>query len=919
MTAPPALLPGTKTVPFARALAAHDDRTAVITTDGPVTYRELAARVEATADRLGPARRLVLVVGANTVEALVVHLAALSAGHPVLLVPGDHPEAVQSLIDAYDPDVVAHPDGGQWVLDERRPVSAHDLHPDLALLLSTSGSTGSPKLVRLSHGNLQANAESIADYLGIRDTDRAATTLPMHYCYGLSVIHSHLLRGAALILTDLSVADRCFWELFRSARGTTFAGVPYTFDLLDRVGFASMDLPHLRYVTQAGGRLAPDRVQHYAALGRAAGWELFAMYGQTEATARMAYLPPDLAHTHPGVAGVPIPGGSFRLEPLPDWPEEDTGELVYTGPNVMLGYARTPDDLALGRTTQELHTGDIARRTPEGMYEIVGRRSRFVKILGLRIDPAQVEAMLARHGVTALCTGDDTGLSVAAVGAGAGSAGAGASAAGAGSGGAGSAGAGAAGAGAGAAGAGAAGAGAAGAHASDARRIRNLVTSECGLPARAVRVHVLADLPRLPTGKPDYRAVRELAHPADAGSSAQGPGSGPEDLCRLYAQVLDRTDVTRDSTFVSLGGDSLSYVEMTLHLEERLGHLPTDWHTTPIGELRPPEGESPAHRRTLDTSVALRAVAIFCIVGSHIHVFGIKGGAHLLLAIAGYNFARFHLTTAERGERVRRACLSIARVAVPSMIWIGFVLLLNNDYTLANLALLDSVLGPEDSKTGMHFWFIEALVYILVVAVALLALPLADRAERRFPYGLPLTLAALGLLTRYDLLRLPDRAHMPDAVTVFWLFALGWAAAKAGSRTQRIVVTAAALATVPGFFPGDPGREAIIITTFALLVWVPSLPSRERVNQVAGLLATSSLYIYLTHWQIFPLIDGFSRHLAFLASLIFGIAYGIAATRVMRRLPSPLSPGALRTRTRPGLRAPGVARARPRSRSGVAP
>ncbi|MFC9583653.1 AMP-binding protein [Streptomyces yangpuensis] len=874
MIAHSALLPGTKSVPFAGALAEHGGRTAVITVDGPVTYRELADRVEATAKRLGHTRRLVLVIGANTVDALVVHLAALSAGHPVLLVPGGHPEAVQSLVEAYDPDVVARPDdSGKWQLDERRTVSVHDLHPDLALLLSTSGSTGSPKLVRLSHENLQANAESIAEYLEIQDTDRAATTLPMHYCYGLSVIHSHLLRGAALILTDLSVADSCFWDLFRTARGTTFAGVPYTFDLLDRVGFAAMDLPHLRYVTQAGGRLAPDRVRHYAALGRAAGWELFAMYGQTEATARMAYLPPGLAETHPEAAGVPIPGGSFRLEPLPDWPEEGTGELVYAGPNVMLGYAHTPEDLALGRTVDELHTGDIARRTAEGMYEIVGRRSRFVKILGLRIDPVQVEAMLARHGVSALCAGDDTALSVAAV--------------------------------------------AAGAHAADARRIRNLVTSECGLPARAVRVHVLADLPRLPTGKPDYRAVRELAaRPADTDSSPPGPGGGPEDLCLLYARILDRTDVTRDSTFVSLGGDSLSYVEMSLHLEERLGRLPTDWHITPIRELRPPEGDVPAHRRTLETSVALRAMAIFCIVGSHIHVFGIKGGAHLLLAIAGYNFARFHLTTAERGERIRRACLSIARVAVPSMIWIGFVLLLNDDYTLANLALLDSVLGPEDSKTGMHFWFIEALVYILVVAAALLALPLADRAERRFPYGLPLTLAAIGLLTRYDLLGLPDRTRIPDAVTVFWLFALGWAAAKASTRTQRIVVTAAALATVPGFFPGDPGREAIIIATFALLVWVPSLPSRERVNQVAGLLATSSLYIYLTHWQIFPLIDGFSRHSAFLASLIFGIAYGIAATRVMRALPSLLSPRTLRRRARRSLQ---VVSGQPWSKSNVTP
>ncbi|MFJ3725498.1 AMP-binding protein [Streptomyces sp. NPDC090045] len=858
MTALPALLPGTNTVPFAGTLAAHGGRTALITADGPVTYRELAARVEATASRLGRKRRLVLVVGANTVEALVVHLAALSAGHPVLLVPGDHPEAVQSLVDAYDPDVVAHPDGGQWVLDARRPVSAHDLHPDLALLLSTSGSTGSPKLVRLSHENLQANAESIADYLEIQETDRAATTLPMHYCYGLSVIHSHLLRGAALILTDLSVADSCFWDLFRNAQGTTFAGVPYTFDLLDRVGFASMDLPHLRYVTQAGGRLAPDRVRHYAALGRAAGWKLFAMYGQTEATARMAYLPPELAETHPEAAGVAIPGGSFRLQPLPDWPDENTGELVYAGPNVMLGYADAPEDLALGRTVDELRTGDIARRTPAGLYEIVGRRSRFAKILGLRIDPAQVETMLARHDVASLCTGDDEALAIAAIGTGA----------------------------------------------ATARRIRSLVTSECGLPARAVRVHLLADLPRLATGKPDYRAVRELARPNDLGSSTpEHPlGSGPEDLCLLYARILDRPDVTPDGSFVSLGGDSLSYVEMSLHLEERLGHLPPDWHTTPIRELRPPDGEIPVHRRALETSVALRAMAIFCIVGSHIHVFGIKGGAHLLLAIAGYNFARFHLTTAERGERVRRACLSIARVAVPSVIWIGFVLLINDDYTLANLALLDSVLGPADSKTGMHFWFIEALVYILIVAVALLALPLADRAERRFPYGLPLTLAAFGLLTRYDLLGLPDRTQIPDAVTVFWLFALGWAAAKARTKVQRIVVTAAALATVPGFFPGDPGREAIIIATFALLVWVPSLPSRERVNQVAGLLATSSLYIYLTHWQIFPLIDGFSRHLAFLASLVFGIAYATAATRLMRGLPSLLSRGSLRERARQGSR-----------------
>ncbi|MFI1282164.1 AMP-binding protein [Streptomyces sp. NPDC020858] len=852
MTVLPDQLPGTTSVPFALGLAAHGDRTAVITADGPVSYTELAARVDTTARRLGRERRLVLLVGSNTVDALVVHLAALAAGHPVLLVPGDHPEAVQSLIDAYDPDIVAHPEGGEWLLDERRTVSAHELHPDLALLLSTSGSTGSPKLVRLSHENLQTNAESIAQYLDIRDTDRSATTLPLHYCYGLSVVHSHLLRGAGLILTDLSVADTCFWELFKAARGTALAGVPYTFDLLDRVGFAAMELPHLRYVTQAGGRLAPDRVRRYAALGRSAGWKLFVMYGQTEATARMAYLPPHLAETHPEAAGIPIPGGSFRLQPLPDSPGENTGELVYSGPNVMLGYAQTPEDLAHGRTVHELHTGDIARRTPDGLYEIVGRSSRFAKILGLRIDPGQVEAMLARHGVTAVCTGDDETLGVVAVGG----------------------------------------------HDTDARRIARLVAHDCGLPARAVRVRILADLPRLPTGKPDYQAVRELTRQApDTATGPQATPNGvPESLRLLYSRVLDRTDVTDDSSFVSLGGDSLSYVEMSIQLEERLGHLPAGWHTTPIRDLRPPEQAGLSRRRTLETSVALRALAILCIVGSHIHVFGIKGGAHILLAVAGYNFARFHLTAAERRVRVRRGWTSVARVALPSMAWIGLILLLGDDYTLANLFLLDSVIGPDDLKTGMHFWFIEALVYILVAAVGLLGLPAVDRWERRFPYALPLTLAGLGLLTRYNLVGLPAREHIPDAITVFWLFALGWAAAKATTVRQRVLVTAAALATVPGFFPGDPGREVIIMAGFALLVWVPSLPSRERLNQLAGLLATSSLYIYLTHWQIFPLIDGFSRHLAFLASLLFGIAYAAGAARLMRGLSAWTKTGGVLTR-----------------------
>ncbi|MDH6461187.1 acyl-CoA synthetase (AMP-forming)/AMP-acid ligase II [Micromonospora sp. A200] len=826
MTHPPDLLPAVRAVPFARDLADHGDRPAVVTADGVLSYAELAGRVAETARRLGPRRRLVLVTGANTVDALVGYLAGLHGGHPVLLVPGDGP-ATRALTEAYDPDVVIGPVDGVWTLHERRIGSAHELHPDLALLLSTSGSTGSPKLVRLSHTNLQANAESIAEYLGVRETDRAATSLPLHYCYGLSVVNSHLARGAALVLTDRSVADDCFWELFRQARATSFAGVPYTFDLLDRVGFAAMNLPHLRYVTAAGGRLVPEKVVRVAELGRRSGWDLFVMYGQTEATARMAYLPPDLAATRPEAIGVPVPGGEFRLAALPEQPD-GVGELVYAGPNVMLGYAERPADLASGRTVTELHTGDLARRGPDGLYELVGRRSRFAKILGLRVDPQRVEALLAAHDVDAACLGADDELLVAVAGE------------------------------------------------MDPARVRRLVAGELALPPRAVRVLALPRLPRLATGKVDYPALRELAAGPVAPPAPSAP-SPDDDLCRLFAEVLDRTDVTPEHSFVDLGGDSLSYVEMSVRLERVLGQLPPNWHTLPIGALPAPRGGRPRRRRALETSVALRAVAIVLVVGSHIPMFTLTGGAHLLLGVAGFNFARFLLTDAGRTDRLRQVRSALTRIVLPTTAWIAAMLVLTDQYRWSNLLLLNSLVGPDDGRTEWHFWFVEALVYILVAVAVLLAVPGLDRLERRHPFGLPLTLAGLGLLSRYDVFGLDARYDLPTAIVAFWLFALGWAAARADGVRQRLLVTAAAAATVPGFF-GQPQREALIVAGFALLVWLPTVPSLGPLNRVAGVLAGSSLYIYLTHWQVYPHLRD-QPLLALVASLALGVGYAALVQR----------------------------------------
>ena len=381
-------------------LGSRGDDPAVLTTDRILSYRELADQVAASASDLGSRRRLVLLETHNDTATLVHYLAALAGGHVVLPLPADADHA--AVIAAYDPDVIVR-DGSV----SHRHRAAHDLHPELALLLSTSGSTGSPKLVRLSRTNLAANADAIATYLDIRHTDRAATTLPMSYCYGLSVVHSHLLRGAGLILTDHSVVDDEFWDLVARHRGTSFAGVPHTFDLLDRIGFDDMALPHLRHVTQAGGRLAADHVRRLTELGRRRGWQLFVMYGATEATARMSYLPPEIAHDNPRSIGVPIPGGTFDIEPIDGMPD-DVGELIYHGPNVMMGYAHDHTDLAAGRTVDALRTGDLARRSAGGLYEVVGRISRFAKMYGLRIDRQQRRgSRCAQPASRRLCTDGD--------------------------------------------------------------------------------------------------------------------------------------------------------------------------------------------------------------------------------------------------------------------------------------------------------------------------------------------------------------------------------------------------------------------------------------------------------------------------------------------------------------------------------
>ncbi len=813
---------------FADSLEVHGDRLAVAAGEVELSYRELAARADAVAAQLGEQPRLVLVAGANHLDAFVTYLAALRGGHVVLLAPGSDAGHVAGLIEAFDPDVVAADEGSGWSLLERRPGTAHTLHPELALLLSTSGSTGSPRLVRLSTTNLQANAAAIAEYLGLTPDDRAVTSLPLHYCYGLSVINSHLAVGAGIVLTDLSVVDRCFWDAFRRHGATSLAGVPHTFELLDRAGFESMDLPTLRYVTQAGGRMAAGQVRRWAQVGREAGWDLFVMYGQTEATARIAYLPPDLAVERPGTIGVPIPGGSLALD-LGAGAGDGVGELVYRGANVMLGYADHPGDLSEGATVAELRTGDLARRADDGLYEIVGRTSRFAKVFGLRIDLEHLEGRLADEGIAAVCTSDDRRILVGVT------------------------------------------------DASQRPVAARLVRRITGLPPSRLEVRHLPDVPRLPNGKPDYLA---LCQPVDEAGASPDPDLAAEQVDGVHpavracvARILQRTDVTATDTFVDLGGDSLSYVEMSIALEEVLGDLPDGWQTAPLGRLVP----AVRGRRTrVETSVVLRAVGIVLVVGTHSKLFDVLGGAAILLAVAGFNFARFQAGPG-------RVARSAARIAVPSAMWLGGVALTDPRVDWTHVALVNGFVGHDRGHGG--YWFIEAIVQILVVVGLVLAVPAVRRAEQRAPFEAALAALAAGLAVRFHLIDLPTvEPHDIRPHDIFWLFAVGWAAARATTAQQRLLVSLVLAAALPGYF-GEPWRELVVLAGGMLLIWVPTLRVPRRATRPLGAVAAASLYVYLTHWQVFPPVrDRFGAGAALGASLLAGVAAWSLSRRVEGRL-----------------------------------
>ncbi|MDH4249835.1 MAG: AMP-binding protein [Nitrospira sp.] len=411
-------------------LSVHHSRVLFRDSEGRcLLYGKVAELAETSAFTLAQ-RRVVLCMVDNDLAGLAGYLGLLTANAiPLMISVGMLSGQLQSLTASYRPGYVWLPESRRAEFAEAVCLIAYDgycllhldfppyeIHESLALLLGTSGSTGSPQFVRLSHENVWNNAESIAQYLELNGEEIPITTLPPSYTYGLSILHSHVVMGATIAVTKATFFDRSFWQFVREVGATSLGGVPYHYEILERLRFTSMDLPRLRTLTQAGGRMEPAMTRKYATHCASRSMRYFTMYGQVEATARMSYLPSTKAVAKAGSIGVAIPGGRFWLEDQDGHVITEagvTGELVYQGANVSMGYAKGYEDLAKGDERHGvLRTGDMARRDEDGDYFIVGRLKRFIKLFGHRVNLADVESFLYEEGHVAACVGCDDLLEV---------------------------------------------------------------------------------------------------------------------------------------------------------------------------------------------------------------------------------------------------------------------------------------------------------------------------------------------------------------------------------------------------------------------------------------------------------------------------------------------------------------------------
>ncbi len=405
------MMPGNN---WAACFQAHDGALAVVDDAGQsFSYADvlaLRARLDAALGR----RALVFLRTSNCAPSVAHWLALLASDHATLIIEADlAEERLAALVALYRPDAVIDPLAAEPVTHLPGGTA---LHPDLAVLLSTSGSTGSPKLARFTSAAIMANAQSIAHYLELDANERPLLCLPTSYSFGMSVINSHALVGACVQVTAHGVMQAEFWDRLNSSAATSLSGVPFHYDAIRRLGLDRLATPTLTTLTQAGGKLPLPVARKYAEWAQANGRRFVTMYGQTEAGPRLTWLPPELLASHAGAIGMPIPGVTIELVDAGGAVITNAGvagEMRCASPAIMMGYALDAADLLRGDGMGGvLMTGDVAARDHDGILSITGRVSRMIKLFGTRVNLDDIDAQLALLEVPGAAFGQDDQLRV---------------------------------------------------------------------------------------------------------------------------------------------------------------------------------------------------------------------------------------------------------------------------------------------------------------------------------------------------------------------------------------------------------------------------------------------------------------------------------------------------------------------------
>ncbi len=370
-------------------------------------------------------KKLIFLLIENNYESIIFYLSLLKSQNAIVLLNSNiTTDNLYKLIGVYKPDTIITKKNIEiknyseifklenYYCIECNKKNNHKINKELFFLLTTSGSTGSSKFVRISYQNVKANTKSIVNFLNINKNDKLITTLPPDYTYGFSLLNTHLFKESTIIINDYSVLQREFWELLNKTKATTFGGVPYTFELLRKIRFENNKISSLKYITQAGGKLSNENHRYFFNILKKKKIKFIIMYGSTEATSRMSYLPWAECGKKIGSIGIPIPGSSMKIN-KPN--KKKIGEIVFKGKNVSLGYANSHKDLIKGNLNKnKLKTGDIGYKDKQGFYFIVGRKKRFLKLLGHRINLDEIEIQLRKllNYKMIFCTGNDNELVV---------------------------------------------------------------------------------------------------------------------------------------------------------------------------------------------------------------------------------------------------------------------------------------------------------------------------------------------------------------------------------------------------------------------------------------------------------------------------------------------------------------------------